>query len=89
MASMLQAAEKLRAMREITRAELEHIPKGNIKQNMFRGVYQMARMNSQGGHAECSNSKEAVMKRCLELYKQQYPEFEPQYDKDFFKVTKR
>lgn len=89
MSSMLHAADKLKAMREVTKAELEHIPKGDINQNMFRAVYQSARMNSQGSHAQHPNSKEAVMKSCLEFYRKRYPDFEPKYDKGFFFEKKR
>jgi hypothetical protein len=86
---MFESQEKLRKMRETVRDELKHIPRGPIDQNLFRAVYQSARMNSMGKKAETPNSKEAVLRDCLEYYKKRYPNFDPQYDKDFFFGKKR
>jgi len=86
---MFQAQEKLAKMRETVREELRHIPRGGIEQNMFRAVYESCRLNSMGKRAQYPNSKEEVLKACLDYYKKTYPNFQPQYDKPFFKETKR
>ena len=86
---MFEAQEKLRKMRETVHEELKHIPRGNIEQNMFRMKYEAGRMNSMGKKAQNPDSKEAVLKACLEYYKKQYPHFEPQYDNQFFFGKKR
>jgi hypothetical protein len=86
---MFEAQDKLRKMRETVREELKHIPRGDIQQNLFRAHYQIGRMNSMGKKAQTPDSREAVMKSCLEFYKEKYPNFEPQYDKQFFFGKKR
>jgi hypothetical protein len=86
---MFEAQDKLRRMRETVREELKRIPRGDIEQNLFRAMYQVGRMNSMGKKAENPDSKEAVMKSCLEFYKKKHPNFEPRYDKQFFFGKKR
>lgn len=81
---MFESQEKLRKMRETVSEELKHIPRGPIEQNMFRGLYQAVRMESMGKKAQTPNSKEGVMKACLDHYKKTYPDFDVQYDKEFF-----
>ncbi len=83
--AMFEAHDKLSKMRETVHEELKHIPRGSIEQNMFRAQYQVGRMNSMGKKAQNPDSKEAVMKDILEFYKKKYPDFEPQYDRQFFR----
>lgn len=85
---MFEGAEKLRKMREKVEKELEHIPRGTFEQNMLRGFFQSLRMNSLGKKAQY-HSKEEVLSASIGALKKQYPKFEPEYDKDFFKETKR
>ena len=86
---MFEAHDKLRKMRETVHEELKYIPRGPIEQNMFRALYEMARMESMGKKARTPNSKEAVLKACLDHYKKTDPDFDPQYDKEFFFGKKR
>lgn len=85
---MFEGAEKLRTMREKVEKELEHIPRGTFEQNMLRSFYQSLRMNSLGKNAQY-HSKEEVLEVSIAALKKQYPKFEPEYSKDFFKETKR
>lgn len=86
---MFEAHDKLKKMRETVHEELKHIPRGSIQQNMFRALYEMARMESMGKKARTPNSRQAVMKACLDHYKKTEPNFEPQYDHGFFHERKR
>jgi len=43
---------KLFEMREIVQKEIEHIPSGDYKQNLFRQIYFTTRMNSLGKKAK-------------------------------------
>jgi hypothetical protein len=81
---MFEAHDKLRKMRETVHEELKHVPRGSLEQNMFRALYESARMNSMGKKAQSPDSKEAVLKACLDHYKKTNPDFEPQYDGQFF-----
>ena len=58
--------------------ELEHYPRGKraSAQNLFRSVYQMARMNSMGKKAEIPNSASAVREFALGLVRKWHPGFE-------------
>lgn len=85
---MFEGAEKLRRMRETVERELEHIPRGTFEQNMLRGFFQSLRMNSLGKNAQY-HTKEEVLNVSIAAIRKQYPKFEPQYDKDFFRETKR
>ena len=85
---MFEGAEKLRKMRETVEKELEHIPRGTFEQNMLRGFFQSLRVNSLGKKAQY-HSKEEVLGVSIAALKKQYPKFEPEYDKAFFKEIKR
>lgn len=58
--------------------ELEHYPRGTpaSPQNLFRSVYQMARMNSMGKKAELPNSASAVREFALGSVREWFPGFE-------------
>jgi hypothetical protein len=86
---MFEAQTKLMEMRETVREELKHIPRGGIEQNLFRAFYQIARMNSMGKKAQVPNSKEAVLKSCIDHYKKTNPDFTPLFDEAYFHLKKR
>ncbi|MGA2791019.1 MAG: hypothetical protein ABSF00_09650 [Candidatus Bathyarchaeia archaeon] len=75
-------------MREKVEKELQHIPRGTFEQNMLRGFFQSLRMNSLGKNAQY-HSKEDVLNGSIAALKKQYPNFEPEYDKDSFIEAKR
>jgi hypothetical protein len=60
------------------REELGYYPRGNrgSAQNVFRSVYQMARMNSMGRKAELPNSATAVREFALGLVRKLFPGFD-------------
>ena len=85
---MSKLSRGLEKMREQVKKETEHIPRGNLPQNMLRQYYFDLRMNSLGKKAQKSETKEDVLKKSIELVKKNYPDFPdfiPQFDKHFFK----
>lgn len=62
--------------------ELEHIPKGRFPQGIFRGTYYWLRMNSLKTGV---GTKKEILAKAIESIKKDYPDFEPTYDKNFFK----
>lgn len=77
--------KKLLELRAKVRGEMEHLPKGNISQNMLRQMYWCLRMNSLGKKAKVSESKRDVLKKVIRAVQKEFPDLKPQYDKTFFK----
>jgi hypothetical protein len=86
---MFDVHAKLREMRETVREELKHVPRGDSEQNMFRASYQIMRMNSMGKKAQLPNSKQVVLKSCIDHYKKTTPNFTPQFDEAYFHLKKK
>ena len=76
--------EKLKAMRQKVLKELEHIPKGNNAQNELRLIYFNRRMHSLGRKANEEKTAKDVLIESIALIKEDYPNFEPRYDREFF-----
>jgi ubiquinone biosynthesis protein COQ9 len=89
MSSVIKASEKLKKMREIVRADLEHIPRFGIDQNLFRQMYAAVRMNSLGSKARLPDSKSDVLRECIKYYKKEKPDFKPKFDEKYFGVRER
>jgi hypothetical protein len=87
--NIFEAGQKLGSMRKTVQEELKHIPRGSFEQNLFRQYYAAGRMNSLGKKAQYPNSKEVVLKVCIEWIRKSYRDFEPAYDKEFFLGKKR
>lgn len=70
---------RLRRMTELTCDELAHLPRvGRASaQNIFRSVYQMARMNSMGKNAQLPNSAAAVREYAIKIVRMESPGFVP------------
>lgn len=81
----MNGVQKLREIRGKVKAELNHIPRGDEAQNMLRMVYWNARLNSLGKKPRFRN-KEECLKYAIKLVREAYPEFKPQYDREFFGV---
>lgn len=79
--------EKLKAIREQVKAEMEHIPRGNSAQNELRMIYWPLRMNSLGKKAKAVETKEDILKKAIDEVKQTYGDFKPQYNENFFKLS--
>jgi len=75
---------KLKTMRQIVLEELEHIPKGNDAQNELRLIYFNRRMHSLGRKAKEKKTAKNVLAESIARIKEEYPNFEPEYDKEFF-----
>lgn len=72
-------------MRQIVLEELEHIPKGNNAQNELRLVYFNKRMHSLGKKAKKEKTAKDILLESIAIIKNEYPNFKPIYDEDFFK----
>lgn len=76
-------------MRNKVKEELEHISKGDLKQNMLRQVYFTIRMNSLGKKAKYPNDRNKILELAIEnvknYWKEQGENFNPQYDKKYFR----
>ncbi|WP_087037836.1 hypothetical protein [Thermococcus litoralis] len=81
----MNGVQKLKEIREIVKEELKHIPRGNEAQNMLRMIYWNVRLNSLGKKPKFKN-KEECLKYAIKVVQETYPEFDPQYDKEFFKL---
>lgn len=77
---------KLKEIREQVKKELEYIPRGNISQNELRMCYWTLRMHSLGKKAKSNETKKEILKKSIERTKKNYSDFDPQYDKGYFKL---
>lgn len=77
---------KLSEMRQITKEELAHVPKGSLPQQELRMTYQMLRMHSLGKKGK-GESREDVLKEAIESVKKRNPGFEPRYDEAYFALA--
>ncbi len=82
----MEGVEKVAKMRALVKEELKHIPRGSLAQNFLRNVYAALRMHSLGKKAEKEMTPREVLLESIELTKRSFPDFEPKYDQQFFKV---
>lgn len=61
----------------IVARELRNIPRGSYAQNMYRMVYQQARLNGLGQKAELPNTAQAAHQCALETVRENHPDFVP------------
>lgn len=80
--------EKIESMRKIVLEELKHIPKGAYPQGLLRAYYWGMRMNSLGKKAETKKNAKEVLQEGISFLRQDYPDFEFEYDNDFFSKNK-
>ncbi len=85
---MLEHLNKLAKMRETVKEEMNHIPRGSYRQNIFRQFYQGLRMESLGKKAKEAKTKEQVFEKALGGVRnsEKDPKFTPEYDREFFKI---
>ncbi len=57
--------------------ELEAIPRGTVAQNMYRMVYQQARLNGLGSRPETGPTSEDAHAFALLTVREQHPDFTP------------
>jgi len=77
-------SNKRKKMIEKVKAKLEHIPKGPGPQNELRLIYNMSRMRSLGKKAKSKQTAKEVLEGCMSRLKDDYPDFQFNYDEDFF-----
>ena len=78
---------KREEMTRIVKSELEHIPKGSkgSVQNRLRIYYNAWRRRD----LLTGKSKEQTLEEAIKKVKGDYPDFEPEFDRDFFKMPER
>jgi hypothetical protein len=64
--------------------ELEHIPRGEDVQNELRLIYFNRRMHSLGRKARERKTAKDVLMESITRIKEDHPNFEPEYDREFF-----
>ena len=84
----MESIFKLKNMREKVKAELEHIPRGDFNQNMFRQAYWAIRLHGLGKKAEKEISKEDAICRATEIIQRNSADFCPTIDTKFFDINK-
>lgn len=77
---------KREEMTRIVKSELEHIPKGprGSAQNRLRIYYNAWRRRD----LLRGRSKEETLKDVIEMLKRSYPDFDPKFDRNFFKMPR-
>jgi hypothetical protein len=60
-------------------AELEHIPRGDFNQNLFRALYEQRRLHVLSRRATERLSAHEVVERAAAAVREHEPAFEPQY----------
>lgn len=71
-------------LEKMIQEELTHIPyiKNNLPQNLLRETYRNTRL----ANIKYLGTKEQALKSCIESLKKDHPDWEPVYDKEFFKI---
>ena len=75
-------------MRKQVQDEMGYIPRGDSNQNTLRQLYWTFRMRSLGKKPfeYKGKTKEEILKICILMIQEEEPDFEPKYDKTYFKV---
>jgi hypothetical protein len=76
---------KGKAMRDLVKEEMVHIPRGNVAQNYLRMFYWPIRMNSLGKKADTPKTRGEVLIEAITAVRKSYQDFVPKYDREFFK----
>ena len=77
-------ANKLKTMQEQVKDELEHIPDWPEPQGELRLLYNAYRMHSLSEKVAPKQTAKQVLDKCISRVKEDYPDFQPKYDEDFF-----
>jgi hypothetical protein len=82
---------ELSDMRQQVLSEMVHIPNWpKPGQSYLRSQYWLVRMNSLGKKAEMPRSTASeVLKHCITFLRDEHPEMEFTYDKDFFEPSRK
>ena len=79
---------KREELTRIVKSELEHIPKGNrgSPQNRLRQRYNARRRYDL---TKTDRTKEETLQYCIQMLREDHPDFVPKYNEDFFKTPKK
>lgn len=77
-------ASKLKQIRGRVKEELEHIPKWPEPQGELRMIYWTRRMHSLSEKVVPKQTAKEVLEECIFRLKGDYPDFQFNYDEDFF-----
>jgi hypothetical protein len=76
--------DKLKKMRELVMAELDHIPKWPEPQRELRMIYWRRRMHSLGRKVNKQKTAKEVLEESIDSLRGDYSDVEFDYDKQFF-----
>jgi len=76
--------DRLHVMREKVKNEMLYIPRGDGPQMDFRMLYWKMRMHSLGKKAAGKEAKADVIRSAERRLQKQYPDYRPQYNKEYF-----
>jgi len=62
----------------IVSAELRTIPRGDLPQNLYRAVYEQARLNGLGSRPKLAPTPDAAHQFALDLVRRHHPSFFPE-----------
>lgn len=77
-------SQKLKQMRQIVLKELEHIPNVPEPQGELRMVYWSRRMHSLGRKGDRQKTAKEVLEESITSLKRDYPDYNFEYDEQFF-----
>jgi len=75
---------KRNEMTEIVNAELKHIPTGDLPQKLLRFVYNMIRRKDLS--ISENTPREETLLASIKRVKERHPNFQVEYDKNFFNL---
>ena len=76
--------DRLKEMREKVKNEMLYIPRGDGPQMDFRMLYWKMRMQSLGKKAAGRETKADVIRKAEKRLREEYPDYQPQYNKEYF-----
>jgi hypothetical protein len=65
-------------MNQLIADEPDRIPRGDLRQNLYRAAYEQARLNALGAHAEIGPEPEEAHALALRVVRAQFPDFNPE-----------
>ncbi len=74
---------KREALNRMVNSELEHVPRGELAQNLLRSAYNSARRHD----IIVGMTMSDTLLRCIEILKKDHPYWQPNYDKNFFNLS--
>lgn len=85
---MIEGLFKAKKLREQVKEELNHIPRGDLDQNLLRAMFWDLRSHSLGKNAKEEKTKEDVLIESTKLMKRDNKNFCPRFNENFFDMKK-